>query len=154
MAKASYKIQGMDKLRADLNKLGKVPQKHVTASTRKGMNIVLRDARANAPCDTGNLKKGIINVAERSKTKGKKVFRIVYDSKMNEIFQKKDKNGRVVAYYPVSQEYGYFTKNGRYIPGFRFIHGSLRDNAQRAGQAMVNTMKDKMDAEIRKAGLR
>jgi HK97 gp10 family phage protein len=154
MAKASFKIQGMDKLRSDLNKLGKVPQKHVTASARKGMNIVLRDARSNAPHDTGDLKKGIILAGERAKTKGKKVFRVVFDRKMNDIFQRKDENGRVVAYYPVSQEYGYFTKNGRYIPGFRFIHGSLRNNYQRASQVMVDTMKTKMDAELRKAGLR
>lgn len=154
MAKANFKIQGMNKLRADLKKLGLVPQKHVTSSARKGMNLVLKDAKSNAPYDTGDLKKGIILSGERTKTKGKKVYRVVFNRAMNDIFQRKDKDGRIVAYYPVSQEYGYFTKNGRYIPGFRFIHDSLSDNAQKAGKIMVDTMKKKIDQELRKAGLR
>lgn len=154
MAKANFKIQGMNKLRADLKKLGQVPQKHVTPSAKKGMNIVLKDAKANAPYDTGQLKKGIILTGERTRLKGKKVFRVVFDSSMNDIFQKKNTDGKINGYYPVSQEYGFFAKNGRYIPGFRFIHDSLTDNAQKAGQVMVDTMKKKIDQEIRKAGLR
>jgi len=73
---------------------------------------------------------------------------------MNEIFQKKNKEGKVVAYYPVSQEYGYFTRNGRYIPGFRFIRGAFEENAQKMANTIVDTMKKKIDDEIRKAGLR
>jgi HK97 gp10 family phage protein len=154
MARASFKITGMDKLKKDLKKLGKVPQKHVTAAARKGMNIVLRDSKANAPYDTGMLKKGMKLSGERSKVKGKKVFRVIFDSSMNDVFQKKNKQGQVTGYYPISQEYGFFAKNGRYIPGYRFIHDSLANNAQKAGQVMVDTMKIKIDQEIAKAGLK
>ena len=154
MAKTYFKIEGMEKLKKDLDKLGKVPQKHVTSSAKKGMNVVLKDAKANAPYDTGQLKKGIILVGEHNKSKGKKVYEVVFDRSMNDIFQKKNANGKVTAYYPVSQEYGYFTRNGRFIPGFRFIHDSLADNAQKSAQIMVNTMKKKMDAEIVKVGLK
>ncbi len=154
MAKATFKITGMNDLKHSLNKLGTVPQRHVTASAKKGMDIVLKDAKANAPYDTGALKQGTVLKPERSSKKGKKVYRVVFDDKMNDTFQKKNAEGKVVAYYPVSQEYGYFTKNGRYVPGFRFIHNSMDKNAKAMAQKMVDAMKKKVDAEIRKAGLK
>ncbi len=149
-----FKIEGMDKLQKSLDKLGKVPQKHVSAASKKGMTISLRNSRANAPYDTGMLKKGIILKGEKSETKGKKVYRVVFDSAMNDVFQKKNKDGKVSGYYPVSQEYGFFAKNGRYIPGFRFIHDSLSENTQKIGSTIITTMKSKIDQEIAKAGLR
>jgi len=154
MAKVNFKVEGMKELEKSLRKLGKVPQKHVTASAKKGMNIPLREAKAKAPVDTGALKRGIILVGEKSKTKGKKVYRIVFDRAYNDIFQKKNKKGQVTGYYPVSQEYGYFAKNGRYIPGYRFIHNSLNNNAQKVEKTIVDTMQSKIDQEIRKAGLK
>ena len=144
----------MRELQKSLKKLGNVPQKHVTASARKGMSIVLKDAKANAPYDTGALKKGMKLQGERSRYKGKKVYKIIFDPAMNDVFQKKNKQGEVTGYYPVSQEYGFFAKNGRYIPGFRFIHNSLNDNAEKMEKTIVTTMKQKIDTEIRKAGLR
>lgn len=151
--KISLKVD-MAGLQRDLKKLGKVPQKHVTASARKGMNIVLRGAKSNAPYDTGALKKGMKLKGEKSEHKGKKVYQVIFDPGMNDVFQKTDKDGRVIGYYPVSQEYGFFAKNGRYIPGYRFVHNSLADNAQRMEKTIVTTMKQKIDAEIRKARLR
>lgn len=153
MARVHFKVEGMKELQKSLKKLGKVPQKHVTSSAKKGMNIVLKDAKANAPYDTGSLKKGIILKGEKSKHKGKKVYKVVFDPAMNDVFQKKNKDGKVTGYYPVSQEYGFFARNGRYIPGYRFIHNSLADNAQKMEKTIVDTMKKKIDEEIRKAGL-
>ena len=154
MAKVNFKVEGMKELERSLKKLGKVPQKHVTASAKKGMNISLKDSRANAPYDTGMLKKGIVLKGERSRYKGKKVYRVVFDRAMNDVFQKKNKEGKVTGYYPVSQEYGYFAKNGRYIPGYRFIHDSLTDNVSKIGKTIVSEMKKKIDAEIAKVGLK
>lgn len=154
MAKVKFKVEGMDELERSLKKLGKVPQKHVTASAKKGMNISLKDSRANAPYDTGMLKKGIKLAGEKSKVKGKKVYRIVFDSAMNDVFQKKNAEGKVTGYYPVSQEYGFFAKNGRYIPGYRFISDSLTDNVSKIEKTIVTEMKKKIDVEIAKAGLR
>lgn len=141
-------------LQRDLKKLGKVPQRHVTASARKGMNIVLKDAKATAPYETGDLKKGMILKGEKSRYKGKKVYKVIFDPKMNDIFQKKNAKGEVTGYYPISQEYGFFAKNGRYIPGFRFLHNSLSDNASRMERSIITNMKQKIDAMIRKVGLR
>lgn len=153
MARVNFKIEGMKGLQKSLKKLGEVPQKHVTASARKGMNIVLKDAKANAPVDTGNLKRGMKLKGERSKSKGKKVYRIVFDSAMNDIFQKKDSSGKVIAYYPISQEYGFFAKNGRYIPGYRFLHNSLQNNSREMEKTIVKEMKKRIDAEIARGGM-
>lgn len=152
--KAFFKVDGMSKLQKDIKKLGAVPQKHVTAAARKGMGTVSKDAKANAPYDTGMLKKGTILAGEKASSKGKKVYRIVFDRKLNDVFQKKNAEGKVVAYYPVSQEYGYFTVNGKYIPGFRFIRDSLGVNAEKMKDTIIDTMKKKIDQEIRKSGLK
>ena len=153
MARLTFRIEGMKQLEKSLKKLGEVPQKHVTTSARKGMNIVLKDAKANAPVDTGNLKRGMKLKGERSKQKGKKVYRIVFDSAMNDIFQKKDSSGKVIAYYPISQEYGFFAKNGRYIPGYRFLHNSLQNNSREMEKTIVKEMKKRIDAEIARGGM-
>lgn len=149
-----FRIEGMDNLQRSLRRLGQVPQKHVTAASRKGMSIVLSRAKRKAPVSTGALKRGMKLAGEKSRKKGKKVYRIVFDRSMNDVFQKKNAAGQVVAYYPISQEYGYFTRNGKYIPGFRFIHGSFDENMPRAAQTIVDTMKQKVDQEIARARLR
>ena len=154
MARVTFRIEGMKQLEKSIKKLGEVPQKHVTASSKKGMNIVLKDAKANAPYDTGMLKKGIKLVGERSRSKGKKVYRVVFDRAMNDVFQKKNAEGKITGYYPVSQEYGFFAKNGRYIPGYRFIHDSLADNTRKVEKKIVSEMKKRIDAEIAKVGLK
>lgn len=154
MAKNDFRVEGMEQLVKSLNRLGKVPQKHVTSSSRKAMNISLKDARANAPYDTGALSKGMKLKGEKSRLKGKKVYRIVFDDKYNRIFQKPNKDGKITGYYPVSQEYGFFAKNGRYIPGFRFVRDSLTDNVKVIEKTIVSEMRKKIDAELAKAGLK
>lgn len=154
MAKVKYKLEGMRELKKSLRKLGKVPQKHVTASARKGMNIALKSAKAAAPVDKGNLKKGMKLVGEKSKYKGKKVYRIVFDRAYNDIFQKPNKQGKITGYYPVSQEYGFFAKNGRYIPGYRFIHSTFESNTSKIEKTIVSEMQKKIDKEIEKGRLK
>lgn len=149
----NFKIDGMDRLMKDLDKLGKVPQKHVTSSAKKAMNIVLKDSKATAPYETGQLKKGIILKGEKAKDKGKKVYQVVFDPKMNDVFQKRNKDGEITGYYPVSQEYGFFARNGKYIPGYRFIHKSLTRNAVKVCKTIIDNMKQKIDQELRKSGL-
>ena len=152
----------MDELEKSLKRLGKVPQKHVTSSARKAMNIVLKQSRAAAPYQEGHLQKGIKLVGERSRAKGKKVYRIVFDRNMNHIFQKEVKNpgesghkgARKIAYYPHSQEYGFFARDGKYIPGYRFIGDSFIENTRNIEKTIVSEMKKKIDAEIAKAGLK
>lgn len=150
----NFKVEGMDELLKGFKKIGQVPQKHVTSSSRKAMNIVLKSSRANAPYYEGYLEKGMKLKGERSRVKGKKVYQVIFNPDMNHIFQKPNKQGKITGYYPVSQEYGFFAKNGRYIPGYRFIHDSLIDNTSKIEKTIVSEMQKKIDAEIAKAGLK
>ena len=153
MAKIKFRVEGMERLQNSLKKLGEVPQKYVTASAKKSMNIVKKDAKADSPYLTGNLEKGIVLVPEKTKP-GKKVYRVVFDDKMNDVFQKPNKDGKITGYYPVSQEYGFFAKDGRYIPGFAFVRGALEKDAPSVESTIVDTMQKKIDAEIAKGGLK
>lgn len=161
MANVFFRVEGMNELQKSLRRLGQVPQKHVTASTKKGMNIPFKQAKKDAPEDEGYLKQGTILKGEKSRKKGKKVYQIIFDPAMNDIFQKRDKSGRVSAYYPVSMEYGFFDKSGVYHQGSAntgwavgFIHSALTDNVGQIERTIVSEMKKKIDAEIAKAGLR
>lgn len=154
MAKVNFKLEGGRELEKAFKKLGKVPQKHVTSSSRKAMNIVLKQARADAPEEDGYLKQGMKLQGERSQFKGKKVYQVVFDRRWNHVFQKKNKEGQIVGYYPVSQEYGFYSKSGRYIPGFMFVRKSLLDNVRNVERTIVTEMKKKIDAEIAKEGLK
>lgn len=178
MAKAKFKVEGMKELEKSIKKLGDVPQKYINLAAQKGIKPTIQQAKVDAPENTGALKKGIIKVGERPSggkrlSRGKKVYRLVFDRKMNHIFQKKSAGNsqfrmyhgqgrsrkdprweKKISYYPVSQEYGYFTKNGRYIPGFFFGHNALKDNVGKMEKIIVETMKTKIDAEIAKGGLK
>jgi len=164
MAAATFKIEGLKELQDSLDKLGEVPQRHVTAASKKAMKIPLVQAKDDAPYLTGALSDGIIQKPEKTKDKGKKIYRIVFDRAMNDIFQKPVKNpgesgspnasARSSAYYPVSQEYGFYTRDGTYIKGLAFVRNALESNAQAVGKTIVDTMKIKIDDEIAKRGLK
>lgn len=144
------KIEGMKELKRSLRRLGNVPQKHVTSSARKGMNVAFRSAKNNAPVETGELKSGLKMVGEKSRTKGKKVYQVVFDRSKNDIFQKKNKEGKVTGYYPASMEFGFFTVNGRYIPGYHFLKKSLEENSDKIEKTIIEDMRKKVDKELSK----
>ena len=145
---AKFKIEGMKKLEKSFKKLGKVPQKCVTPAARKGMNIALRSAKKNSPEDTGELKGGMKLIGEKSRTKGKKVYQVVFDRSKNDIFQKKNKEGKVTGYYPASQEYGFFARNGRYVPGFHFMKKAMEDNSQTIAKKIVSEVNKNIDKAL------
>ena len=145
---ARFRIEGMNELQKSIKKLGQVPQKCVTPAAKKGMNIALKSAKENAPVDTGELKGGMKLIGEKSKAKGKKVYQVVFDRSKNDIFQKKNKEGKVIGYYPASQEYGFFLKNGRYIPGFHFMKRAMEDNSGAITNKIVKEMSKNIDKAL------
>lgn len=86
----------------------------LTRAVKKGTKIVMNAIRAAAPVDTGELKDGLIPIPESNRIKGKVVYQITPAASKNAVFQKPVKNPiRTTAkhaYYPASQEYGYFTR--------------------------------------------
>jgi HK97 gp10 family phage protein len=137
-------IRGMRELERTIRELGKLPQRCVTKAARNGAKIAEKDAKVNAPVDQGNLKRGIVLKPEKSRIKGKKVFQVTFDRNMNGIFVKISKDGKR-AYYPASQEYGFFAINGRYIPGFHFMRKSIDNNEQAIEDAIVTVLAREID---------
>lgn len=158
------KIEGMAELEAAFKRLGKMPSRALTPAVKKGTKIWEKAAKSNAPEDTGLLKKAITTFPEKSKKKGKKVFRIVFDKAYNDDFQKKhkpgtgtnktkrkaDSEGNVTAYYPASQEYGFFAKNGRYIPGYHYMRDAAEQNAAIASKVIISELTKKAVKEWNK----
>lgn len=143
------KIEGMDDLKKSIKKLGALPQKCVTSSAKKGAQIWLKAVKANAPVDEGDLKKGIVLKGERTKKKGKKMYQVTFDSSMSDVFVKTSKDGKR-SYYPASQEYGFFMRNGQYMPGYHFMKTSAEENAGAVETKIVSELSKNIDKEWNK----
>jgi len=142
-------IEGMAELERLFGRLGKVPQTVATKSARAGGSIALKAAKANAPEDEGDLKRGIILKRERSRIKGKAVYQVTLDPAMNDVFVKVSKDGKR-SYYPASQEYGFLTVDGRYIPGYRYLRRSADDNERPIEKKMLEVTGKEVDKALRK----
>lgn len=148
MAK-NFKIEGMKELERSFRKLGKVPQTIATKSAKAGAAIALKAARNKAPVDTGQLRKGIILKGERKTVAGKKVYDVMMDPAMNNVFVKMSADGKTRYYYPASQEYGFLTVNGGYIPGYHFLRDSLTENKDAIERKVLETAKKEVEKALR-----
>lgn len=137
-------IDGMKNLVNTIRRLGDLPQKCVTKAARAGANIALKDARRNAPVLTGELKRGLKLKGERRRVKGKKVYQVTFDAAKSDLFVKETKAGKRY-YYPSSQEYGYRTRNGGWIPGYRYLSKSIDDNRSQISKKVVDVLKREID---------
>jgi HK97 gp10 family phage protein len=139
-----FKIEGMKELEESLKKLNKIPQKCVNRAAKQGAQIVLESAKANAPEDIGNLKAGLKLVREKTRVRGKKVLQVTFNRDFNHIFVKVSKTGNR-SYYPASQEYGFKTRSGGYIPGFRYLKKSITQNQQQIEKKIVDVLSKEID---------
>ena len=146
-----FRVDGVKELDNKVKKIGKLPQKVVTKSAKKAMTIAYKAAKKGEWIDqSGEMRKGMLLVGESTKTKGKKVYRVVFDRAKNDIFQKKNKDGKITGYYPASQEHGFTARNGRYIPGYHFMEQGLTENAGEIKLIIIGTMIKEIDKEIEK----
>jgi len=142
-------IIGMMELEQSFRELGKVPQTVATQSARAGGRIALKAAKANAPVDTGELKSGIILKRERTRVKGKAVYDVMMDPAKNDVFVKVTKDGKRY-YYPASQEYGFLTRDGGYVPGYRFLRRAIDDNKTVIEKKVLEVAGKAVDKALRK----
>ena len=63
---------------------------------------------------------------------------------MNDVFVKTTKDGKRY-YYPASQEYGFITKDGGYVPGFHFLRDSIDDNKRQIEKTVVDELAKRID---------
>lgn len=142
-------IIGLRDLERSFRELGKVPQTVATQSARAGASVARRAAKANAPEDTGALKQAIIMKRERRSKRGKAVYDILIDPSKNDQFVKISRDGKR-SYYPASQEYGFFTVDGRYIPGYGYLRRAVDDNRREIEHAALKRATVAIDKAMRK----
>lgn len=158
-------IDGMDELKRQIQRIGKVPKRVISKSAREGMKNPLKEARATAPVNKrrnaptrGTLKKSIKSVMEK-KTKRMK-YKTVYDLQFNPQFASIFKGKKIMrpglygapkprdyGYYPLSQEFGFHTKQG-YKKGRYFIQDAIEKHQRESLQKIVDTMNDGITQQI------
>lgn len=152
-----FHTKGFDDIAMVLKRTEDIPQKCVTKAAGKGATVMKKAVKGEVPVDTGALKKGIVRKAERSRTKGKKVYDVTFDAGMNDVFQRPIKNPGEAGgqskkgYYPASMEYGFLTRSKggglSYVPGYHFMQNAAQESAAPAKQAMVKTLIEEIDKE-------
>lgn len=153
MAKIDFEIEGMSELVGLIKELGDLPQKVVTQSAKDGGKIALAAAKVYASTRmrerSGNLARGIVLIGERKSVQAKKVYQVVMDSKMNDVFVKISKSGKRY-YYPASMEYGFITKKGTKTAGKHFLRDALVDNSEEIERAVLDKLIKGIDKELSK----
>lgn len=142
-------IDGMAELERTFQRLGKVPQTAATKSARAGATIAHKAAKANAPEDTGQLKSGIVLKRERRTKPGKAVYDVEMDPAMNDVFVKISKEGKR-SYYPASQEYGFLTENGGYVPGYHFLRRAITEHSAEIERKIMDVTAQEAEKALRK----
>ena len=145
---ANFKIEGLEALEKMIKELGKLPQKCVTQSAKNGAKIALASAKVKAPKDSGQLQKGIVLKGEKKTKNGKKVYDIMMDRNMNEVFVKESNGKRY--YYPASMEFGFITKDGKKTEGHHFLRDAILDNADSIETKILEELSKRIDKEIRR----
>lgn len=110
-----------DEIDEVIRELGKVPA-GISLPLKRSAAKVAKVSKGYAPKRTGALRKGIVvkGKRERSRTKGKYVYDVWMNPKMNETFVKSSVVGNR-AYYPASMEHGFVTRSGTYYDGFHYM---------------------------------
>jgi HK97 gp10 family phage protein len=138
---ADVDIVGLDDVLKLLEEVN-TTSKHVTAASKAGAKIALNDAKANAPVDTGDMKRGIRMKPEKKRIRGKKVYRVGFSDNPN--FIKYSADGKKRYFYPTIVEYGYVAKNGKVVPGRAFLRDAIDKNRERIRKTTLKVMYDKL----------
>lgn len=140
--------------------MGKVPAKVVTAAARAGATVTKRAVKGSGemPVLTGTMRHAIRRLKpERSKLKGKKVYPVGFDPRLNDVLQKPIQNPgeaggeNAHAYYPSSMEYGFLTRSKgggiSYFPGFHFMAHAGEGTREAAKAAMAKKFNEAIQKE-------
>ena len=163
-----FNFKEMVQFQKALNRVGNLPQKVVKKAATAGGKIAKASVEAAAPVGkTGQLRKGFKQYPEKSRTKGKSVFRFGMsdsDSK-NKIFQKKIPDPKAEhpgkrrtnwdhAYYPASVEYGFLTRstgNGlSYVRGQHFTRKAAEAARPQVESTIIKTVISELEKEWQK----
>lgn len=130
----SFDIRDIERTVKMLNEAGKSPQKAVTRAAGRAGTVLKRKIRqGEVPQRSGTLKKSIIRVGEKTRKRGKKVYQVTFDRRMNEQLQKPIRNPGQLGgksskgYYPASMEYGFLARAKDGSGGIVYYSAALND---------------------------
>lgn len=154
--KLGIRVDGLEELQAQFNKLGKMPKKYLTKAGREGIDPIVRQAKALAPKGkTGVLKKSIKKKMETPNKRNKGVYRLHYDPKYTDDFRKTTTGAHgskwPYAYYPASVEYGYLGPGKRHVP-VKTMHWANKVVSSHDSSSMkivVDSLNDSIDALLK-----
>ncbi|TGE31327.1 HK97-gp10 family putative phage morphogenesis protein [Desulfosporosinus sp. Sb-LF] len=133
-------IVGIEDVKKLFEEVGKAPTKVLTAATRKGANIALSYAKAHCPegvewtsgryaHEPGTLKKSL-RIKKEKRKMGKSVYTVGPGPE---------------GWYAHFVDYGFTTRNGRYVPGNRFLRDSVDKNRGQIQTVMLTEMALELD---------
>ena len=129
----SFDIRDIERTVKMLNEAGKSPQKAVTRAAGRAGTVLKRAVKGEVPQRSGTLKKSIIRVGEKMRKRGKKVYQVTFDRRMNEQLQKLIRNPGQLGgksskgYYPASMEYGFLARAKDGSGGIVYYSAALND---------------------------
>ena len=138
---ATNNITGIRELQQMLERGRRAPAKVLTVASKKGANIVRQAAKADAPKDTGKLKRSIKLKAEK-RIVGKKIYQIKF---IGDNLAKISQSGNR-SFYPASQEYGWKKKDGSKHPGKHFMKHAIQLNKGTIEQTIINELTNSLRA--------
>jgi hypothetical protein len=154
--KLNIKVEGLEELQAQFNKLGKMPKKYLNKAGRDGIDPIVRQAQASAPKGkTGTLKKSIKKKMETPNKRNKGVYRLSYDPKFTDQFRKPTTGiygGRTPeAYYPASVEYGYKGAKGHVaVKTMHWADKVVQSNQNNSMKIVVDSLNNSIDILLKK----
>lgn len=133
-------IVGLNEVRRLFEEVGRAPAKVLTSATRKGARIALRYAKAHVPVgvewttgtfahEPGNLKKSL-KIKKEKRKRGKSVYTIGPDS---------------TGWYAHFLDTGFTARNGRFIPGTRFLRDSVDVNRGKIRDTILEDMAKELE---------
>jgi hypothetical protein len=149
--KLGITVEGLPELQAQFERLGKMPKKYLNKAGREGIDPIVRQVKASAPKGkTGNLQKSIKKQMETPNKRNKGVYRVAYDPKFNDAFQKKTTGiygGQLPhAYIPASVEYGYKGPKGHVaVKTMHWADKVVQSHQNGAMKTVVDSLNDSID---------
>ena len=139
---ATIELIGLEQVKREMRKLEPRLQKNILrGAVRKIAADVRNDARANAPVNSGNLKRNIISKSRRGARHTMRASVMVRDDGK----RGDSKN----AFYWRFVEFGHVDRGGNQVPGTHFISRTYEDIRGRVDQIMTQYMRPRIEKALK-----
>jgi Bacteriophage HK97-gp10, putative tail-component len=153
---SNISVEGLSELESQFARIGKMKKKYLNKAAKEGINPTLEKVKAAAPRGkTGMLKRGIQKKMETPNHRNKSVYRMRWNPKYAEAYQKPSSGAYggepPKAFYPYSQEYGFLNKSGQktHTKWYHFASNVLKQEETSSAERVVKSLSQSIDEIIR-----